>query len=136
MLCSHGWGGVLINSCLQIPSKAWPARMLLVLTPLAFICPRCLQCNPAEVRMLRDEDNLGRGATRANWVLLRTVLRIYKVHRQIHATAFAAFVAVEEERGVSGLEQLTMAMPSAELAAVRRAGQSGCRWRASWGLIG
>ena len=63
--------------------------------------------------MLRDEDNLGRGATRANWVLLRIVLRIFRVHRRIQPAAIAALIDLEQERGVTGLEKLIMNVPSA-----------------------
>ena len=66
--------------------------------------PCCPHDDPTEVRLLRDEDKLGRGGTRANWVLLRIVLRMYRVHRRIQPTAVAALRELEEERGVTGLE--------------------------------
>ena len=74
--------------------------------------------------MLRDEDNLGLGGTRANWVMLRIVLRIYRVHRRIQPTVVAALRELEEERGETGLEQLIMDVPSATGVAVRGLGRN------------
>ena len=52
------------------------------------------------------------------------MLQTYRVHRRIQPTTVAALRELEEERGVTGLEQLIMDVPSAEMAAVRRLGRN------------